>query len=83
MVHKESGKMIIGILAHVGQGNLGDEAICAAVVENIRSLVPEAEFVAFTCNPEDTFARHKVRSFPVRKEFVKIGGTKKLSINEK
>jgi polysaccharide pyruvyl transferase WcaK-like protein len=57
----------IGILGHVGNGNLGDEAIIAAVIQNLRECCPEAEICGFTTNPEDTEQRHRIRSFPLRR----------------
>jgi polysaccharide pyruvyl transferase WcaK-like protein len=57
----------IGVFGHVGQGNLGDEAIIAAVLQALRQRYPEAELVGFTMNPEDTQARHQIRAFPIRR----------------
>jgi polysaccharide pyruvyl transferase WcaK-like protein len=57
----------IGILGHVGNHNLGDEAIIAAVVQNIRRRSPDARIYAFTRNPEDTWRRHHVPAFPIRR----------------
>jgi polysaccharide pyruvyl transferase WcaK-like protein len=59
----------IGVLAHVGNGNLGDEATVAAMLRNLRERLPEAEFVAFTLNPADTARRHGVTSYPIRRDF--------------
>ena len=56
----------IGILGHVGNQNLGDEAIIAAVIQNIRRRWPEAEILGLTSVPGDTEERHKIRSFPLR-----------------
>ena len=55
----------IGIFGHVGNGNLGDEAIIAAVIQNIKRRVPSAEICGFTTNPADTRDRHKVVAFPI------------------
>jgi polysaccharide pyruvyl transferase WcaK-like protein len=57
----------IGVLGHVGNGNLGDEAIMAATFQNIREQCPGAAIRAFTIVPEDTEARHGVPSFPLRR----------------
>jgi polysaccharide pyruvyl transferase WcaK-like protein len=57
----------IGVFGHVGQGNLGDEAIIAAVLQTLRQRYPEAEFVGFSMNPEDTRARHQIQAFPIRR----------------
>jgi polysaccharide pyruvyl transferase WcaK-like protein len=57
----------IGILGHVGNGNLGDEAIIDALIRGIRQTAPGVEFTAFTIRPSDTEARHGIRSFPLRR----------------
>jgi len=57
----------IGVFGHVGIGNLGDEAIFAAVIQNIKSRYPSAEICCFTINPEDTRERHKTAAFPIRR----------------
>jgi polysaccharide pyruvyl transferase WcaK-like protein len=57
----------IGILGHVGNGNLGDEAIFAAVIQHLRRRHPTAELYAFTSNPRDTQARHLIPAFPIRR----------------
>ena len=59
--------MRVGILGHVGNENLGDEAIIAAVIQNIRRRVPDAEINGFTLNPADTLERHGIVSFPIRR----------------
>jgi polysaccharide pyruvyl transferase WcaK-like protein len=53
-------------MGHVGVGNLGDEAIIAAVVARLRERAPDARLVAFTLNPRDTSARHGIPAFPIR-----------------
>ncbi|HEY6572241.1 MAG TPA: hypothetical protein VI198_02890, partial [Candidatus Eisenbacteria bacterium] len=57
----------IGIAGHVGNGNLGDEAIIAALLQGVREAVPGAQFAAFTIRPADTEARHGIPSFPLRR----------------
>lgn len=57
----------IGILGHVGNGNLGDEAIVDALLRGVRGVIPEAEFIALTIRPADTEARHRIPSFPLRR----------------
>jgi len=57
----------IGILGHVGNGNLGDEAIIEALIQGVREVVPGVEFAAFTIRPADTEARHGIPSFPLRR----------------
>jgi polysaccharide pyruvyl transferase WcaK-like protein len=58
----------IGLLNHMGAGNLGDDATQAAVIQQIRSRWPEAEIVLFSMNPADTCSRHGMRSYPIRRE---------------
>jgi polysaccharide pyruvyl transferase WcaK-like protein len=57
----------IGVFGHAGTKNLGDEAVFAAVVQNVGSRFPEAEIIGFTINPEDTVQRHGIRTFPIRR----------------
>lgn len=57
----------IGILGHVGNKNLGDEAIIAAVIQNIRRRCQSVEIIGFTIVPTDTEERHGIRSFPIRR----------------
>jgi len=64
----------IGILGHVGATNLGDEAIIAAVIQNLRERCPRAELCAFTSNPQDTFERHGLPAFPLRRGSISIKG---------
>ena len=65
----------IGILGHVGTGNLGDEAIIAAVIQNLRERCPQVEICAFTTNAEDTQKRHGVMAFPLRRGAVSTVAT--------
>src|SRR5438445_5917266 len=57
----------IGILGHVGTKNLGDEAIMAAVIQEIRERRPAAEIIGITFDPADTQERHAIPSFPLRR----------------
>jgi len=57
----------IGVFGHVGNQNLGDEALIAAVVENVRRRFPEVELRAFTTRPQDTEQRHGIAAFPIRR----------------
>jgi polysaccharide pyruvyl transferase WcaK-like protein len=57
----------IGIFSHGGVKNLGDEALFAAVLQNVRARIPNVEIVGFTSNPEDTKERHGLESFPIRR----------------
>jgi polysaccharide pyruvyl transferase WcaK-like protein len=57
----------IGLLDHVGGGNLGDDATLDAVASNIKRRWPNAEIVAFSMNPDDTKTRHGIKSYPIRR----------------
>jgi polysaccharide pyruvyl transferase WcaK-like protein len=61
----------IGLLNHIGWGNLGDDATEAAVMQNINKRWPDAEISLFSMNPPDTRARHGVAAYPIRTEFWK------------
>lgn len=56
----------IGLLHHLGFGNLGDEATLDAVLRNVRSRWPHAEIIAFSMNPSDTETRHGITSYALR-----------------
>jgi len=58
----------VGLLNHMGGGNLGDDATQAAVIQNIKSRWPEAEIFGFSMNPSDTEERHRIPSYPIRTE---------------
>lgn len=70
----------LGIFGHVGNGNLGDEAIVASVIQATRKRFPEAELIGFTLTPDDTRERHGISAHPIRRfanisnEWVKAGG---------
>ena len=59
--------MRIGVFGHVGNQNLGDEALIAAVVQNVRRRCGEAELRGFTARPHDTSQRHRIPAFPIRR----------------
>lgn len=63
------GVLKIAILAHVGNGNLGDEAIVAAVIANLRARLPHTELIGFTLRPADTSSRHGIQAFPIRRGY--------------
>src|SRR5438309_340859 len=59
--------MRIGVFGHVGNQNLGDEALIAAVVQSVRRRYPETELCGFTGRPDDTQQRHRMPAFPIRR----------------
>jgi len=66
-VQPASNHARIGVFSHGGTKNLGDEALFAAVIQNVRLRVPAADIIGFTINPDDTSARHSIPSFPIRR----------------
>jgi polysaccharide pyruvyl transferase WcaK-like protein len=63
----------IGLLNHIGGGNLGDDATLEAVASNIRRRSPNVELVAFSMNPHDTETRHAIISYPIRRRGWSLG----------
>jgi polysaccharide pyruvyl transferase WcaK-like protein len=59
--------MNIGLLDHMGYGNLGDAATQDALIANIKKRVPGVEFVGFSLNPDDTQERHQIRCYPIKR----------------
>jgi polysaccharide pyruvyl transferase WcaK-like protein len=60
-----TSKQKIGVFGHYGNRNLGDESIITAVIENIRSRVPEADVIGFSLRPLDTAARHGIPAYSI------------------
>jgi polysaccharide pyruvyl transferase WcaK-like protein len=58
--------MKIGLLDHMGYGNLGDAAIQDVVIANIRKRIPNARLVGFSFMPSDTVQRHGIPCYPIR-----------------
>jgi polysaccharide pyruvyl transferase WcaK-like protein len=67
-INKKIGKSFkkIGILDHMGYGNLGDAAVQEAFTENVKRRLPNALFIGFSLNPSDTSKRHKIACYPIR-----------------
>jgi len=57
----------IGLLDHVGFGNLGDDATLDSVMSNLRARWPRAEVIALSMNPLDTRQRHGVPAYAIRR----------------
>jgi len=55
----------IGLLDHMGWGNMGDAAVQESFIRNIKKRVPNAELVAFSLKPEDTRRRHGLECYPI------------------
>lgn len=63
----------IGLLHHVGGGNLGDDATLDAVKSNIKARWPNVAMIALSINPDDTKKRHGILSHPIRRKGWNIG----------
>ncbi len=57
---------MIGLLNHIGGGNLGDDATLAVVMDHIKRRWPHAVITAFSINPNDSQKRHGIPSYPIR-----------------
>ena len=57
--------MVIGLLDHMGYGNLGDAAVQDSVIGNIRKRLPNARLVGFSLVPDDTINRHGIPCHPI------------------
>ena len=86
------GPKKIGLLDHMGGGNLGDDTTQTAVMYNIRSRWPDATIYGFSMNPADSESRHAIPSYPIRRrtwnnpdrvEVVGGGGTDKVEMVQK
>jgi len=58
--------MVIGILDHMGYGNLGDAATQDVAIANIRKRLPDVRLVGFSFIPHDTTERHGIPCYPIR-----------------
>jgi polysaccharide pyruvyl transferase WcaK-like protein len=58
----------IGLLDHLGHGNLGDDATLGVVMQNIRSRWPHASLIGLSLNPYDTEQRHGIPSYAIRRD---------------
>jgi polysaccharide pyruvyl transferase WcaK-like protein len=63
----------IGLLHHVGGGNLGDDATLQTVIASIKTRWPRAETIVFSLNPDDTEQRHKTLVYPARRRTWSFG----------
>jgi polysaccharide pyruvyl transferase WcaK-like protein len=58
--------MKIGLLDHMGWGNLGDAATQDAVIANVKKRLPNVQIIGFSLAPHDTTARHGIPCHPIR-----------------
>ena len=61
--------MRIGLLDHLGTGNLGDDATLAAVMQQIKARWPSAVMIGLSLDPSDTAARHGIPAYAIRRGF--------------
>lgn len=58
----------IGLLDHLGHGNLGDDATLQSVMHNIRFRWPDSKMIGLSLNPHDTERRHGIPSYAIRRD---------------
>lgn len=68
----------IGILDHMGWGNLGDAALQEVFIANIKKRLPDACLIAFSLNPDDTRERHNIASYPIIWSYTRCNGSDSL-----
>jgi polysaccharide pyruvyl transferase WcaK-like protein len=59
----------IGLLEHMGTGNLGDDATVDAVMQQIKRRWPDAVMIGLSLDPSDTEKRHGIPAYPIRRGF--------------
>ncbi|HVT93838.1 MAG TPA: polysaccharide pyruvyl transferase family protein [Bryobacteraceae bacterium] len=64
--------MVIGLLDHMGYGNLGDAAVQESVIANIRKRVPNPQFIGFSLIPGDTTKRHGIPAYPILRWYPRL-----------
>src|ERR1700740_1120040 len=67
MSSKNGRTMKIGLLDHMGYGNLGDAATQDVAIANIRKRLPGAQLIGFSFVPSDTTMRHGIPCYPIRR----------------
>src|ERR1700722_5989643 len=55
----------IGLLDHMGFGNMGDAALHESFIQNIKTRLPNVLLVSFSQNPGDTCKRHNIPCYPI------------------
>jgi polysaccharide pyruvyl transferase WcaK-like protein len=65
----------IGLLDHMGFGNMGDAAVQEAFITNIKRRLPNAHLVAFSLYPDDTRKRHDIVSYPIKWSYPQLNGS--------
>jgi polysaccharide pyruvyl transferase WcaK-like protein len=62
------GPKKIGLLDHMGGGNLGDDTTQTAVMDNIKRRWPDSVICGFSMNPPDTQSRHGIPAYAIRRK---------------
>ena len=57
----------VGLWGHNGTGNMGNEATLSALIQNLRMRSPGISLYGYSWNPQDTFTRHGIISFPINR----------------
>lgn len=73
---------LFAVLGPYGVGNIGDAAIVDAMLKNILKYCPGSVIYGININPDDTFMRHSIHSFPLHRNYKKNSdkeGTKEVS----
>src|ERR1700740_3156817 len=65
MSSKNGRTLKIGLLDHMGYGNLGDAATQDVAIANIRKRLPDAQLIGFSLVPSDTTMRHGIPCYPI------------------
>jgi polysaccharide pyruvyl transferase WcaK-like protein len=58
----------IGLLDHIGGGNLGDDATQTAVMHEIKVRWPDSVICGFSMNPSDSQSRHGIPCYAIRRK---------------
>jgi len=56
--------MRVVVSGYHGFGNIGDEAVLAALIQQTREIAPEAEYVALSGDPARTVSVHGIGAIP-------------------
>ena len=56
----------VGVWGHYHGKNLGDDIVVATILQNLESRLPNARFVGFSLDPEDTSSRHQIQAYSIQ-----------------
>lgn len=69
----------VGLMDHMGYGNMGDAAIQEAFIANIKSRLPGVRLIGFSLYPDDTRKRHNIETYPIRWSYPRGEGSDRSS----